>query len=479
MTQRSLLNGVIWQLAGSWGTRVVTLLVFALLARLLSPADMGTVSYVLGLLLVVLALSDLAISEFLVYRQDAGPAYASAIWWFQVAGSTVLAAMVSVVALAAPALLLPADVEPALLLAAAWTLPLLAAGKVPEALMRREIKGFRTLALRAFFVAVAGAVVALPLAWAGYGAWSLIAKQWVEVVVGLALFFPRGAWRPDRQWGWPQLKEALASSWGLMGSRLLELLSQRLDVLLIGSLIGLHELGLYTVAQKLYQVLQGTVLGAVYGVMNTRLGALRAKPDEFRRFVLVAVVGAALAVSGTYLVGLAAGGPFLELVFGAKWAASVPLLQIFLLGALLTALLQGALACYVCLTLQDNKAVFAIYLADLLATVAACVLAAPWGIEAVAAACAAKSLFVSMLWWRRGLWHLGTPTAAWLRALAPNLMVVGVAGAAWGLGLWLQPVLMRGWLGVAVLLLAYGLAWAVLLRWQGPLLARVRAELHR
>ncbi len=479
MTRRNLLDGFLWQLSSSWGTRIGTLLVFIVLARLLSPAVLGAVSYVLGVLAVVLVLADFAMAEYLVYRQEAEPEYSSAIWWVQVGGSAVLATAMSMLAWLAPSLVLPADVDPMVLLAASWTMPLLAAGKVPEALLRREGTGFRTLAVRSFAVMLAGALVALPLAWSGGGVWSLIAKQWAEAAVGLALYFQPGAWRPSREWSWGHVRTVMRRSWGLMAGRLLDLAAQRLDVVLIGSLIGLHELGLYSVAQKLFQVLQGTLIGSVYTVINSRLGALRDRATEFRQFFKLAITAAAIVSSSVYLFALALAGSLVEAFFGFKWGSSVPLLNVFLGGALIGSLGQVFLAPYVSLVLQDNRWVMFLFTLDALLTALFLGLAARHGIEAVAIAGVLKTLIMGAAWWLRAQAHLALRPWEWIFALWPAQVLIGIAFASWQLWSRFAPTDWPSWLAVVALASAYAVGWFTLFVLFKPYLRELKAEINK
>lgn len=474
---RTLWSGFLWQLASGWGTRVGTLLVFTLLARLLAPSELGAVTYVQGLIFVLLVVADLAMAEYLVYRQQASAEVAESIWWFQLAFSTVLAALLVLLSLAPPAWLLPSGVDPMLLTATALVLPLLAAGKVPEALMRRHVDGFRTLALRQLWCMLAGAAVALPLAALGAGAWALIAKQWVEALFGLWLFFPRASWRPIGRWRWGLTGQVMRESWGLMGSRIVDVAAQRLDSLLIGHWLGVQALGWYAVAQKLYQVLQGTLSGALYSVVNSRLGALRGDSAASRSFLMHALCAGALVMCSVLIVAWLVSGPLVLALFGAKWSDSVPLLSIMLLVGTLAALLQVGLAPYVSLVRQDNRWVLGIFVADLLTTMALIVAFASSGLAAIVWALALKPIVIGAVWWCRADVHLTLKWREWLAALAPAGMQVGAAGVGGAAAalLWPDQPQLVSWAVAAFVFLATGLQWPLF----GAQLRAVRAALHR
>lgn len=474
---RTLWSGFLWQLAGGWGTRVGTLLVFTVLARLLAPEQLGAVSYVQGLILLLLVLADLALAEYLVYRQDASDAVADAIWWLQTLFGLLTAGLLILLAFVRPHWLLPAGVDPMLLAAAAACLPLLAAGKVPEALLRRTPAGFRVLALRQLWTMLAGAAVALPLAAAGAGAWSLIAKQAVEAMLGLLLFFPPGSWRPRRHWQPAQALAVMRASWGLMGSRLVDMLAQRVDTLLIGQWLGVQALGWYALAQKLYQVLQGTLSGALYGVANSRLGALREDRDAGRVFLLQALTAAALVMAPLLLLAALFAGPAVQLLFGARWLDSIPLLQLMLLGAVLQALLQTGLAPYASLVQQDNRWVLGLVLADLALTLGLIALGLPFGLPGVVLALALKPLLMGLPWWVRAARLYGIGGAAWRAAAWPALLPCAGLALGWGLARGLLP--QAPWAALGASLLGLLLGCALLVGLAGPRLRALRQAFHR
>lgn len=450
-----------------------------MLARLLGPAQLGAVNYVLGVLAIVLVLADLAMAEYLVYRPEAGSSIATAIWWAQLLGAVVLAVAIHAIAWRWPGLLVPADVDPYLLIAAAWSMPLLAAGKVPEALLRREPAGFRVLALRSMQMMLVGALVSIPLAWLGLGAWSLIAKQWAEALIGLVLYFPRGAWRPSWSMERADLRHVVGASWGLMGSRVLDILAQRLDTLLIGRWFGMHELGVYGVAQKLFQVLQGTLTGSVYGVVNSRLGALRADPPRQQRFLQLALTAASLVTVSVYMLALGSCEPMVTLVFGAKWQAAIALLQVFLGMAVVAALAQVYLAPYVTLVQQDNAWVFCFFVLDMAATGAAIWFARNWGVVGVAYAVSAKVLVMGALWWWRARKHAPLPLTTIMQALLPATCLIACTMLPWAMWLQLAPTALPAWSALPALLFGYGLGLALVWRRFKPLLLEVRREFHR
>ncbi|MEJ6006630.1 oligosaccharide flippase family protein [Paucibacter sp. AS339] len=430
MAKGSLLSSFLWQLCGNWGTRIGSLLIFALLARLLDPSALGTVNYVLGLLGIFLILADFALAEYLIYQQDAGAEFSSAIWCLQVGASLVLTLALCLAFWLAPGISVPNDVQAAVMWISALSMPLMAAARVPEALLRRESSGFRQLAVYGFFSMSAGALVALPMAWFGAGIWSLIAKQWVEVIVTLICLFVGSGWRPSWTWGMTEVRKVLAGSWGLMGSRLLDIASQRADVLLVGNLLGMHSLGVYSVAQKLFLVLQGSMSGAINGVLNPKFGRLRGQGEAFRDFFVRAVMVAALLTSLVYLYAYLLSDELIVVVFGSKWTQSIGIMKVMMLGGLFAAATQIILAPFISFVMQDNKWVLGLCLLDFLLTVTSILLAAPYGLLAVVSAQVLKTIFMGLVWWLRARHHLGFSLRAYGNALLPNLVLLFIVASS-------------------------------------------------
>lgn len=327
-------TGVFWSALRSWGSRVATLVVFLVLSRILSPVEIGLASFAIGLVALLAVFCDFGLAEYAVYNKT-NPEIETSIWWFQLAVSLLLTVGVCT-ALYQNWWIVSTESADAneVMMAMCITLPFLSVIRIPEAIIRRRMD-FRSLAIRSFISVFVGAAVAISMAWRGYGVWSLVAKQVIEAVVDSFLLFKFSGWRPQGAFAKKSFFLSVSGGWGMIGSRILDVVGQRADAVIIGSMMGMAELGFYSLALRVYQVLNEGIVQPVTGVIATAFGHVKTQPGRLREFFIDASQYAAFLTVPIFVLAICLGDDWLPIVFGEKWTSSGTILQVLCISGLL------------------------------------------------------------------------------------------------------------------------------------------------
>jgi O-antigen/teichoic acid export membrane protein len=206
--RRKATAGAIWAALETWGRQLVQLALFAVLARLLGPEMYGLV----GIALAVVSAVDVLVgrggwSEALIQQRDLEPAHLDAIFWFALAGSSALALLV--VAVAGPVSDLFGDARlKGLLYWLSLTLPIYGLSIVPAALLRREFD-FAPHTARAILAPLGAGAVGIPMAFWGFGLWSLVGYQLTQAVVTTAVLWWSHPWRPGFRFSFARFRQLL------------------------------------------------------------------------------------------------------------------------------------------------------------------------------------------------------------------------------------------------------------------------------
>jgi len=139
-------------------------------------------------------------------------------------------------------------------------------------------------------------------------------------------------------------REVQRRNWGevpvFLGIVLMAAVTARVDMLLLSRIEGLHEVGIYAAAARLYEASLMLPTIAAMAMMPTLARLFQDAPDEFRRMLLVALrvnlgLGFALAL------GVAAlAQPLIDLLYKPEVAAAAPVLRWLIFGAVLMTLDQ-------------------------------------------------------------------------------------------------------------------------------------------
>jgi glycosyltransferase involved in cell wall biosynthesis/O-antigen/teichoic acid export membrane protein len=213
-------------------------------------------------------------------------------------------------------------------------------GVVPDALLQQRLAFDRR-----FWPSVAAPagryLIAIPLAAAGFGAWSLVWGQLIGVSLEVVLLFALSHWRPHLGWSRAAARRLIAYSSQVSVLEWLAALGLNLDYVLVGHFLGGAVLGLYVLAFKL----PDTTIGAAGYVGSRVLLPAFVELGEHDLSVGNGLLQA-LRLMTLILVPLTAGlillAPQIVLVaFGEQWTRVVPVVRLLAVSACLSGLLQS------------------------------------------------------------------------------------------------------------------------------------------
>ena len=316
----------------TWAGQLLQLGIFIVLSRLLGPEAYG----LMGIAVLVNVCADILITgggwgDALVQRRDLGEAHESSLFWVLLGGSALLAVLVALSAGPTAGLFGVAELA-GLMPWLALQLPLGSLAIVPDALLRREMRFAPLVARNLMALAFAGCV-AVAMATAGLGVWSLVAFQLVQPAVATAVLWAATGWRPSAAVSFDAVRDLLPYALNSLGDRAVKVG----DVVLLRSVIALAlgpvALGFFTFARKIFELVVQLVGRPVSRIMLPSASRLADDPRRRRE-----LVGSAAELMGLVVFPIAGGiavtaPDLVPLVFGDAWTPAVPLLQALMLVA--------------------------------------------------------------------------------------------------------------------------------------------------
>mgnify|MGYP002624496286 CR=1 FL=1 len=324
------INGMIWSSFGKFGALILQFVSNLVLARLLLPSDFGAI----GLLYVFTNLSAIVInggfgSALIQKKNPTDLDYTSVFWWNFVSAIIIYAVLFC----SAPAIgrfyQMPELV--AVLRVQSITLIILAFSMVQSTQLQKNLR-FRELSIRSIISTLVGTVVAIIMAFLGFGIWSLVANNVVNALVSVILLWRLSLWRPHRSFSWSALWQ-LFSFGGLMAlSYFVETIYSSILSLLLGRWYSPSQLGYYTQAHKLEQVPTSALSNIVSSVSFPLFSQLQDDKTRLRNILRKNITTIMYLNVPLMIMLLVVAKPLIIILYGDKWYTSIEYFQILCLG---------------------------------------------------------------------------------------------------------------------------------------------------
>lgn len=394
-----------WMLSSKFVTIAANLVSIAILARLLSPADFGTVGVLMSIAVLAQVIAGWGMWNAIIQMPRIEDRHISTLMAVMFAAAATLAVALYFAGatleeiFAAPGLAILTPAASAIILLETLIL-------FGDALLRRQHK-FKLIALRDTAAIV---LVQLPLAiafaYTGHGPASLMYGYMARGVVVLVacFFFAKFPLVPriDRQ---AFLDLFRFGKWVGMG-HLFVFLSQNGDNLVVGRLLGVEALGIYGRAFQLINYPVNILGSSVKSIMFPMVSAIQSDLPRVKRAYLDGYRAIFAISAGSSAVVIFVLPETVNLLLGPQWNAVVPIAQ--LLAASLSIRVALKYLESIPLALGEARSATVRDVTNGSCTVFAAVAAAPFGIAEVAAAVSAVAVAIHL--YAAGLANSSTQT---------------------------------------------------------------------
>jgi PST family polysaccharide transporter len=175
---------------------------------------------------------------------------------------------------------------------------------------------------------MASAGVAITAAALGAGPWALVLQQVVLAAVTSALSILAARWRPSFEFSRPSFRSLSKFALPVTGGTLFNVVQPLVTALLIGSLVGVDELGLWSLSMAVVVVPATLFSYPLARVIYAAFARMRDNPERVAEVWVNGFVTLAAVVLPA-LFGLIAVAPdVIPVAFGPQWDHAVPVVQI-------------------------------------------------------------------------------------------------------------------------------------------------------
>lgn len=420
--EHRVVSGVAWSFSEKLLSMVVQMAVSIIVARQLAPADFGVMAILTFFTSVALTIVDSGFSQTLIRKESPTDGEYRSVLGFNVAMSAIL--YVVLVALAYPLARfyeqpVISDIAPVLFL----VLPINSLCVVQTVMFTREFR-FALLSKIVFASSLISGIIAVVMALAGCGIWSLVAQRLLMMGIKAAAFWWIRRWRSTERFSLSLLRNMAPFSLRLLATDLISAVYNNVAQLFIGKIYSAHALGFYSQAQKLKDLPVTSTVQAVQGVTYPALAKIADTDEKFSAGYLRIINLLSFAVFPVMLGMVAIAPEMFMLLLGEKWMPTVPYFEILALSGIFYPL---AIVSYNIIKVKsDGRAILRLEVVKRVVMTIILAVTIPLGIEAVAWGMTAMAAVDFIINLAAAMRYVNIGIAPILRALVPQFVVAAI-----------------------------------------------------
>ena len=251
ITTKQVVKGTAWMSASTAVVALFQILSLVVLTRFLTKSEFGIVAIVTMVLGIVHTMADLGFSAVVMHKSNLSEKEFSSLYWIQLI-LFVIIYLISVVIAPLIASFYNEQSLSYLIPISLSALIFMGIGMLYNTMLQKN-KEFKTLAIRNIAASSSSFVLAVILAVLGFGVYSLILSTLFQTaVLHLWNFFSGIKYiKVKRYISYVEVKPLIQIGLYQTGTQLIDYISSKLDIIIIGKLLGADLLGVYNLVKEL------------------------------------------------------------------------------------------------------------------------------------------------------------------------------------------------------------------------------------
>ncbi len=335
-----------WNVGAKLFTQIISWTMTIIVIRLLEPSDYGLMAMATVFVYFLVLLNELGLGAAIIQMKDLDHEVVRKIYGLVILVNCVLALLLFFGAiLIADFFAEPRLVELIRVLSIQFIIMSFAV--VPQSILERELN-FKKKSLLEIFATLSGGVATLVIAYQGFGVWALLIGHLVIILVrtiGLNIIAP---FKATPLFNFRGIGSSAGFGMKILVMRILWFLFARMDVFIIGRLLGKERLGVYSVGMDLASMPMQKINSITNQVAFPAFSRIQDQPRLITDYLVKAATIIAF-VAFPVFVGIASVAPeIVHVVLGDKWHGALLPLQVLslimplrMLGGTYPNVLQG------------------------------------------------------------------------------------------------------------------------------------------
>ncbi len=332
--RRTIISGTKWTTLSTAIIALAQIARISILARFLDKSDFGIVAILTFITGFTCVFSDMGFSVAIMHKKNITKNEFYSIYWLQFALLLVVYLFVS----AFSPFVADFYREPlikTLMPIALLELLLFGIGRLYETVKQKQMD-FKFIAVRNIYATFTSLVVAVLLAYYGFGVYSLVISTLCQSFINNVLNFIAGqeTYKIKLRFSFPEVRPFIKMGLYQTGSQVMDYFSSKIDILILGKFFGSDILGIYSLAKELVLKIIFVINSIVNRVSLPLLSSVQEDNSKLRQYYKLIIrtlslvnfpICIAMAIFSSYIV---------RILYGVNYMDMVPLMSILSFYAL-------------------------------------------------------------------------------------------------------------------------------------------------
>ncbi|RTZ42338.1 lipopolysaccharide biosynthesis protein [Candidimonas sp. SYP-B2681] len=325
--------GIVWNIANMFVSRGASVIFTLFLARFLAPDAFGLMAMIAICYALADALMTSGFGQAIIRQKQLEPIDLSTAFFTNLAFSVITYLLIYLVAPWAAEFYEQPELTQ-LIRVTGVVLFINSLKVVQQALLNRNMD-FKSLMRVNSIATVAAGIVAVSMAYAGFGVWSLVAQFMVSAVVSTGMLWLSSTWRPSLSFSVASFKTMFGFGSRLTLESTLNVLYENSYILVIGKLFTPEVTGLYYFAKRIRDLIVDQANSAVQQATYPAMAQIQDENAGLKKMYRVIIQLLFFVITPSLLIVSLLAEPLFQIAFNERWLPAVPYLQLLCMAGIL------------------------------------------------------------------------------------------------------------------------------------------------
>lgn len=325
----STIGNLFWKFAERTESQMVSFVVSIILARILEPSDYGAIAMVMIFVTLANVFVEGGFSSALIQKKDADKLDFSTVFYFSMAFSVLLYAVLFFVAPHISQFYGKGyEILTPVLRIIGLQIIVYGANSVQQAYVSKKMM-FKKFFWSTLIGTIVSACIGLAMAYSGFGVWALVGQQMTSVVTNTIVLYIVTKKLPGLMFSFQRLKGLFGYGAKILGASLLVNLFLDLRSLIIGKLYSAKDLAFFDRGRQLPNLIITNINSSVGAVLFPKMSQEQDDKARIKQTCRNSIRFSSFVMMPLMFGMAACAEPLIRLLLTDKWINCVPFLQLF------------------------------------------------------------------------------------------------------------------------------------------------------